>query len=73
LAGGQIGVLYSSGATSSDGALLVTAAGATPTATKPTKHGLRAVKGGAAASAPDADAAISGVIERLRAELRDAA
>lgn len=74
LAGGEIGVLYSTGATSSEGALLVTAAGATPTASKPAKTGLRAVKGGASATgAADADAAISGVIERLRAELREAA
>ncbi len=74
LAGGEIGVLFSSGAASSDGALLVTAAGATTTATKPAKSGLRAVRGGAgAAGAADSDAAISGVIERLRAELRDAA
>lgn len=71
LAGGEIGVLYSSGATGPDGALRVTTAGSTTVAAGPLQSGLHAVSDGETSSA--SDAAISGVIARLKSELRDAA
>ena len=65
LAGAGIAVMFSEGGEEA-GALTVLAA---MTATRPANSGLRAVRGGGS----EGETAISAVIERLRAELRDAA